>query len=211
MPASTRGYEFGRLGLRLEERFDLHLTAKLSLLFGAYSLRARSAQRRLYHVERGRIGGLEAGDFAYASYCHPPPAVPLVHRSRSDADPRRGRRLPSLMGRTKDAITTEMLRVSRQQAIELRGNSWVAPSLPMARLTRGIRRAHDPRPLLAGSVLVLTPRASSCTCMKIMPPRLPCWPKPMSEELRHRHDLQDQHCVLHRAQRSGALRQAAQR
>ena len=65
------------------------------------------------------------------------------------------------MGRTKDAIT-EMLRVSRQQAFERAAIAWVAPSLPMARLTRGIRRAHDPRPLLAGSSAGTTsPRASS--------------------------------------------------
>ena len=120
------GYEFGRLGLRLEERFpDPHLTAKLSLLFGAFIHFVRDPLSVGFtHVERGRIGGLEAGDFAYASYCciHPPLFRLFIGHDLTQIQ-EEAEGFLKLMGRTKDAITTEMLRVSRQQAIALRGNS----------------------------------------------------------------------------------------
>lgn len=117
-------YDFGCFAIKLDKKINgsLDLIARLHNGFGAsVAFAYESLHACLNYLEEGQRAGLEAGDFAYASYCClnlPIFRLIVGHDLQQVTD--EAAQLLTLMQRTKEAVSINTILVSQQLANRLR-------------------------------------------------------------------------------------------
>ncbi|MCY1059488.1 AAA family ATPase [Nannocystis sp. SCPEA4] len=121
-----KGYEFGELGVNLNERIDdLHTRCMVHFLFGTSLVFYREpyAAGEAWRESARRVA-LEVGNFAYVSfYCLQSAALALLADADIRAAATRFDDLAGLLRRTRDAASTAVVEFMRRVAVNLLGDA----------------------------------------------------------------------------------------